>query len=203
MTKRNINLIVIHCSATTSGQPLQQGTPGKPGYLNATQVINAWHAERGFSRQADARRAFNWSLPSIGYHFVIDIDGKVMTGRSVDEVGAHAANYNAQSIGICLIGGVERDAQYTPAQWASLRDLVKSQAEQQTVPLSPPMRAKDGVGLAGGVCGHRDVSPDTNRDGKVTPGEWLKTCPGFDVAAWLERGLLPERKNVLVEGGAA
>jgi N-acetylmuramoyl-L-alanine amidase len=31
------------------------------------------------------------------------------------------------------------------------------------------------------VCGHRDLSPDLNRDGKITPNEWTKACPCFDV----------------------
>jgi N-acetylmuramoyl-L-alanine amidase len=31
------------------------------------------------------------------------------------------------------------------------------------------------------VCGHRDLSPDLNRDGKITPNEWTKVCPCFDV----------------------
>ena len=33
------------------------------------------------------------------------------------------------------------------------------------------------------VIGHRDASPDTNGDGKVTPNEWIKQCPCFDVRA--------------------
>ena len=32
------------------------------------------------------------------------------------------------------------------------------------------------------VCGHRDLSPDLNRNGKIEPHEWTKQCPCFDVA---------------------
>ena len=39
------------------------------------------------------------------------------------------------------------------------------------------------------VVGHRDLSPDQNANGIVESFEWLKTCPGFDVAAWLESGM--------------
>lgn len=206
---RKINLIVIHCSATPSGKRLQQGTPGKPGFLNAPQVINAWHAARSFKRNPEAVRKFNSTLPSIGYHFVVDIDGQVFTGRGLDEVGAHAAGFNGNSIGICLIGGVEREGRYTPAQWKSLREVVLWQAKEQTVPLSAPLRGAAtpetpaGFGVAGGICGHRDLSPDTNANGQVEAREWLKTCPGFDVAAWLQRGLVPERQHVVVDGDAA
>ena len=30
------------------------------------------------------------------------------------------------------------------------------------------------------IQGHRDFSPDLNKDGKITPNEWIKLCPCFD-----------------------
>lgn len=30
------------------------------------------------------------------------------------------------------------------------------------------------------VVGHRDLSPDSNADGCITPDEWIKLCPCFD-----------------------
>ena len=30
------------------------------------------------------------------------------------------------------------------------------------------------------ILGHRDLSPDINGDGRITPNEWLKQCPCFD-----------------------
>jgi N-acetyl-anhydromuramyl-L-alanine amidase AmpD len=30
------------------------------------------------------------------------------------------------------------------------------------------------------VVGHRDLSPDLNGDGKITPNEWVKLCPCFN-----------------------
>lgn len=195
---RPVNLIVVHCSATASGKPLRRGTPGQPGYLNCAQIIDAWHAERGFTRKAAARSLLNPTLASIGYHFVIDISGEVFTGRGVDEVGAHAAGFNTCSIGVCLVGGAERDGQFTPAQWKALASVVLWQAHTQGLPLAVPRRNGDLV--AGGVCGHRDLSPDLNQDGAIAPTEWLKTCPGFDVAAWLANSLQPQAKNIFQEG---
>ena len=32
------------------------------------------------------------------------------------------------------------------------------------------------------VCGHRDLSPDLDGDGKVEPWEWVKQCPCFEVS---------------------
>lgn len=192
--RRAVALIVIHCSATPNGKPLQRGTPGTPGYLNCAQIIDSWHAERGFLRGAAARERFNPTLGSIGYHFVIDLTGEVFTGRDVNEVGAHAKDFNAHSIGICIVGGVERDGQFTAAQWKSLANIVLWQAHRNSIPLAPPRR--NGALLTGGVCGHRDVSPDLNNDGAITPNEWLKTCPSFDVRAWLANGLQPLDKNI-------
>lgn len=201
---RSINLLVIHCSATPSGKPLQRGEPGKPGFLNAPQVINAWHAARSFKRQLAAQTAFNPTLPSIGYHYVIDLTGEVWTGRGQDEIGAHAQGYNANSLGICLVGGIERDGRYTPKQWASLEKVVQMLCAEHGIAARPPRRVLLAPGqwaIERGVCGHRDLSPDTNGSGAVEPAEWLKTCPGFDVSGWLATHMRPEPKNIFQESG--
>lgn len=181
---RQITSIVLHCSATPSGQWVG-GAPTDRGYETCVTVIDRWHAARGFKRQVAARSAFNWRLPAIGYHFVVDLDGQVWTGRHPNEIGAHVAGFNAGSLGVCLIGGAERDARYTAAQWAALRDLVRELAARFDVSTRPTLYPRS----RGSICGHRDLSPDQNNDGRVTPQEWLKTCPGFDVSAWLERGM--------------
>lgn len=198
---RSIDLVVIHCAATPSGKPLQQGKRGEPGYLNAPQVINAWHAARGFKRQPEAVRAFSSQLPSIGYHYVIDLTGEVWSGRALTEVGAHAAQFNARSVGVCLVGGAEREAQYTAAQWKSLAQVVTMLLVDYGIPCAAPKRVPDkaqplGYKVIGGVCGHRDLSPDGNGNGLIEPFEWTKTCPGFDVRAWLARGMVPEAAQI-------
>lgn len=191
---RAIDLLAIHCSATQSGKWLG-GAPGTVGRKSAAAVIDGWHAQRGFCRVPAARSAFNWQLAAIGYHYVVDLDGTVLTGRSLSEVGAHAAGFNANSVGICMVGGIEAQAQYTAPQWAALRDLVQQLSNRFGVPLQRPVRTPlktaPGFRAAHGVCGHRDLSPDLNRDGAITRNEWLKTCPGFDVSAWLAGGMQP------------
>lgn len=196
---RLIDLLVIHCSATPSGRPLTQGLLGKPGYKNCVQVIDGWHAARDFRRSFQARRAQNPDLTAIGYHYIVDLDGTIFSGRAVAEVGAHAQGYNTRSIGICMIGGAERDGKYTSAQWRALAYLVRELSDTHAINLTLPLRRDDKV--SAGICGHRDLSPDANGDGKVTSVDWLKTCPGFDVGTWLANGLMPAAKNVL--GGAA
>lgn len=80
---RKINKIIIHCSATKEGQNF------------TTSDIDAWHKERGFAK--------------IGYHYVIYLDGSVHKGRDESEIGAHTLGQNANSIGICYIGGLDKD----------------------------------------------------------------------------------------------
>ena len=100
---RKINSIIIHCSATVEGKD----------YTVAD--IDRWHKSRG------------WQC--IGYHYVIYRDGSVHAGRPVAQIGAHCAGHNANSIGICYIGGLAADKKTpkdtrTPAQIQALRDLV-------------------------------------------------------------------------------
>lgn len=181
---RQISLIVLHCSATPSGQPLGPADGSVPPH----QVIDEWHRQRGFARGEAARAAFQPQLAAIGYHYVIGLNGALYYGRHLNEVGAHVAGLNAHSVGICLVGGAEREARYTWRQWHLLSQLVSLLTVQLGIRALTP--APDQV-QRGGVCGHRDLSPDLNHDGHITPNEWLKTCPGFDVAAWLGRGMEP------------
>lgn len=78
---RNINLIIVHCSATPEGRDV------------SVADIDRWHRERGFD--------------GIGYHYVVYIDGSVHEGRPLNKVGAHCKGHNAHSIGICYVGGVD------------------------------------------------------------------------------------------------
>jgi N-acetyl-anhydromuramyl-L-alanine amidase AmpD len=177
---RTIDLIVVHCSATPSGQALATGLGNRR--RTAAQIIDHWHMQRGFARAAAAVASYNPGLPHIGYHYVIDLDGLIQGGRRLAEVGAHVAGHNAHSVGICLVGGAELKARYSRAQWGSLKQLVGTLSIQR-----PGIR----------VLGHRDLSPDANGDGTVTPGEWLKTCPGFDVGLWWSLHGAPPADQVL------
>lgn len=100
---RRIDEIIIHCSATAEGKD-----------FNAAD-INRWHLQRGFKK--------------IGYHYVIKLDGTVEKGRDESEIGAHCTGHNAHSIGICYIGGLEKDGKTpkdtrTPQQKSALWKLL-------------------------------------------------------------------------------
>ena len=148
---RNIDAIIIHCSATRSGQDLR------------AKDIDRIHKARGFKQ--------------IGYNFVIDLDGLVENGRPLSMDGAHCntkgfskESYNKHSIGICYIGGLDKNGKTadtrTEAQKNALRDLVAKLCKEYDIIE---------------VLGHRDTSPDLDGSGEVEPAEFIKACPCFDV----------------------
>ena len=136
----------------------------------AAQRIGDWHKQRDFLRLAGYYKQFNPHLQHIGYHFIIDTYGKVETGRKEGETGAHVKGYNLHSIGICLVGGITKDkknhGEYTEKQWQALHRLLRQLEDKY-----PSVR----------ICGHRDLSSDLNGDGTITPNEWIKDYPCFDV----------------------
>lgn len=135
---RDIDAIVIHCAATP------------PDVDVGVEEIRDWHVNGN-----------GWS--DVGYHYIVRRNGMIEGGRPVEEPGAHAKGHNANSIGICLVGGVDAenrpDSNYTRAQWASLARIVRSLRASY-----PDAR----------ILGHRDL-----------PGV-TKACPSFDAMAWAE-----------------
>ena len=103
---RKINKIIVHCSATPEGRDVK------------TETIRDWHVN-----------GKHWK--EIGYHYVIELDGSVHKGRDESVVGAHCSAQNANSIGVCYVGGVAKDGKTpkdtrTEAQKQSLLELLKS-----------------------------------------------------------------------------
>ncbi len=178
---RKIDLIVIHCSASINGVSLFTGKLGDADFCTPAQEIDKWHAARGFRRNPNWCERQEPTLAHIGYHFVIYTAGAVLACRHLDEVGAHVHGYNAASIGICMIG----TDSYSAEQWYCLKILIENLRKAYP-------RAR--------VVGHRDLSPDTDGDGIVEPQEWLKTCPGFDVAGWLRGGLQAPAGHIFNSG---
>ncbi len=168
MLMRDVLLIVIHCSASRNGAVL------------TVDQIDHEHARRGFKRSPEFLARQNPKLKSIGYHFVVYVNGALATGRHLDEVGAHVKGYNQKSIGICMAGGMDEHGkatgQFTPAQWETLKGCVASLQK-----LYPGVK----------LVGHRDLSPDLNGDGVIEQSEWMKECPAFDVASWIDGGMAP------------
>ena len=144
---------------------------GTPKY--ATIHCSANKAGTGSVAQLNATDKARFGQNS--YHFIIDYDGKITENLPLNVRGAHVGNHNTGNIGICYIGGLDKAGKATdtrtPAQIAALETLVRKLKSKY-----PALIFK----------GHRDWSPDINKDGKITPNEWLKSCPCFDVAAFIK-----------------
>lgn len=105
---RSINEIIVHCSATMPTMDI------------GVAEIDRWHKDRGWS--------------GIGYHYVIRRDGSLETGRDISRAGAHVSGRNANSIGVCIIGGIDKEGKsetnFTLAQWGRLVMLLNDLKEK-------------------------------------------------------------------------
>lgn len=164
---RTINAIIVHASATNADVDI------------GAREITAWHTDpkvkdgmlyyQGQLYKSDedlppavrGRRGNGWN--DIGYHFVIRRNGDIETGRNINTPGAHARGHNKNSVGICMVGGVDANdrgkatANFTLEQYLSLFELISELKEKYG--------ALD-------VFGHHEV-------------DQLKACPCFDVRALL------------------
>ena len=126
---RKITKIIVHCADTPEGRD------------DKAADIRRWHKARGFN--------------DIGYHYVVDLDGTIEPGRDVTIAGAHATGHNADSIGVCYVGGADTDMKpkdtRTEEQKTALRLLLKYLVQKY-------QGAK--------IYGHRDFAQ--------------KACPSFD-----------------------
>ena len=135
---REINKIIVHTAYTTPDMDI------------GVEEIRDWHVNGN-----------GWS--DIGYHYVIRRDGTVEDGRPVEKAGAHTLGQNADSIGICLVGGKEASTgysvfNYTLAQMGALLDLLEELVVEYSL-------------VKQSIFGHNEFSP--------------KACPCFDVKAYL------------------
>ena len=128
---RKIDKIILHCAATPEGRDIKMET------------IKSWHVKGN-----------GWS--DIGYHFVIELDGAVKNGRALHKMGAHTRGENAHSIGVCYVGGIDKNKNAkdtrTDAQKDSLNKLISALMLDHS---------------EASVHGHNEFS--------------AKACPSFDV----------------------
>ena len=131
-----INLIVVHCSVTPPDMDIDANT------------IRDWHVNDN-----------GWS--DIGYHYVIKRNGDIEKGRPDHISGAHVKGHNEGSLGICLVGGVDKDnnadCNFTQNQFYSLESLLARLKSEYNNPE---------------IKGHRDLDNG-------------KACPSFDVESFL------------------
>lgn len=130
VSKRKITEIIVHCTATQEGKNF------------TVSDITRWHKQRGFS--------------TIGYHYVIYLDGTRHLGRNVNISGAHCENHNSHSIGVCYVGGLASDGK-TPKD---------TRTQAQKTALVALLRELRRIYPMARIYGHRDFAN--------------KACPSFD-----------------------
>ena len=128
---RKINKLIVHCSATPEGRDVK------------TETIKDWHVNGN-----------HWK--DIGYHYVIELDGSIHKGRDENVIGAHCSGQNADSIGICYVGGVAKDGK-TP------KDTRTDTQKHSLLELLKELKAKYPNAT---IHGHREFA--------------AKACPSFD-----------------------
>jgi hypothetical protein len=139
----------------------------KPNQIIGRDAIREWHIGKGWA--------------DIGYAAVVKRNGLIEFGRHFDDIGAHVAGWNGSTVGVCLVGGLYPDGSEAVDDFEGLYTVEQKHA---LVDLVQVLKAAYPDAL---IVGHRDLSPDTNHDGRITQSEWLKSCPGFDVKKWCGR----------------
>lgn len=129
---RKIDKIIVHCSATPQFKDFD------------VEDIRDWHVNGN-----------GWS--DVGYHYIIKLDGEIQVGRLEKKIGAHVKGVNRSSIGICYIGGMDRQMK----EWQDTR--TKEQKESLLKVINDLLEKYPGSI----VYGHKDF---TNK----------KACPSFD-----------------------
>ena len=137
-----------------------------------------WHctASRETSSQsiADVRR-FHMQVNKwrdVGYHLLVRRDGSVELGRPESQVGAHVAGHNMGTLGYAYEGGLDATGRAKDTRTAAQKATMLRLTEQAIA--RHRLRR---------VTGHRDLSPDLNGDGIISPSEWTKQCPCFDASS--------------------
>jgi N-acetyl-anhydromuramyl-L-alanine amidase AmpD len=109
-------------------------------------------------RASAIRRGYS----DIPYHFVITADGAVHATRPLERMGAHCKGHNADSVGVALMGNLDR-VPPTEAQVASLARLLADLRREYPVP----------------VVGHGDLRPT------ACPGRYLR--PVLDALRYTQK----------------
>lgn len=93
-----ITEIIIHCTATPAGRDLH------------VSDIDRYHRAQGFE--------------TIGYHYLVALDGSVEEGRATNLIGAHCLGHNDRSIGVAYVGGLTEEMVPADTRTARQRDAL-------------------------------------------------------------------------------
>jgi len=175
---RDIDLIVVHCSATNPIQKVgvheiydMHTLPKHNPETNMYRYLGKNYTYHDLPESVQGRSGRGWR--DIGYHNIIPRDGSLQHGRDLAIPGAHAKGYNKNSLGICLVGGIDIYGNAVDNFEAVQKETLRAYLDT-LIDVFPGTK----------VVGHRDLSVDLNEDGVITPDEYMKQCPCFEVKDW-------------------
>jgi N-acetyl-anhydromuramyl-L-alanine amidase AmpD len=111
------------------------------------------------------KRVLKWK--SVGYHIIINEDGTWERLAEDSQPTNGVKGHNHHSIHICYKGGLKGLDTRTDAQKVTLRVILQEYKLKYRKAF---------------ILGHRDLSPDLNKDGKISKNEWVKICPCFSAS---------------------
>lgn len=143
---RNINFLVIHCSATDN--PDQDD-------IQFVRELHTSPKDKKFKWGKYDTYGKAWS--DVGYHYYITKRGHIQIGRPLHRPGAHAKGFNNTSIGICLAG----DKSFNKIQFEMASILCQGLIQRYS------LEKKD-------IIGHRDLTkyktcPNFKVEEKIIP----------------------------------
>lgn len=150
---RKINKIVIHCSA---------------GHGDLKSVQSFWHRPK-------SNGGLGWKTG--GYHRWVDYDGSVTKVYELAVVTNGVRGHNEDTVHIAYRGGVLRENankafdSRTELQKAGIINAIRQILEELK-------QYQDISNIE--IWGHRDFSPDKNKNGIIESWERIKECPSFD-----------------------
>lgn len=160
-----------------------RGVPFPPLGKVTHLIIHCTATPEGLDLTADQISAMDMQRKDLGYrtayHYVGLLGGAVENTIPEDLLGAHVGGQNHGKVGYSLVGGIDRVTKKpkdtrTTAQKRALRNFIIEFRKRHPGVI---------------IKGHRDMSPDLNRNGIIEPNEWTKMCPCFDVQAWIAAGM--------------
>lgn len=157
---RRIDYIVLHCTAGSQEQ--------------AVESIKAFW-----------KNVLGWKTP--GYHYLYTPDGTEHNLVPIEKPSNGVEGYNERIINLSYVGGVEiikTVSKYGPVNSVG-RPLDNRTPEQRLAMFRRLVKLNEQFPKAA-IVGHRDLSPDKNRNGIIEPSEWKKSCPSFSVKEWLQ-----------------
>ena len=97
-----VKYLTIHCAATPEGRDVK------------AKEINKWDIAK---------------FGQVSYHYIVELNGTAVRSLSDEQLGAHVGGHNTGNIGICYVGGMDKDMKKskdtrTAAQKKTLKTLV-------------------------------------------------------------------------------